>query len=516
VSISSKTNAYRSSKTSSGPDFAKKAASQTLKPWQGGNGLLLAYYGDDFTGSTDAMEALAKSGAKTVLFLEPPTRQLLADRFPHVQCVGVAGISRSLGPAAMESELGPIFEALRELNAPVVHYKVCSTFDSSPQVGSIGKAIDVGLTVFGRQRYVPVLAGVPVLGRYTVFGHHFAASLGGVFRLDRHPVMSRHPVTPMDEADLLKHLAKQTDEKIGLISVLDLNEQQAELQQRLEHRINDGCGIVFFDVLDEPNLHKTGELLWKEAERHGPIFTAGSSGVEYALATYWRESGLLDDPSVSVSSSESVSVSTSASASASPSIPATAASLFRPGKAGPLLVVSGSCSPVTAGQIAVALRQGFVGLRAPVMELADPTRAQQAEAVLISEATVALEAGSSVVIYTSLGPEDDTIGPLRELLASQGIDASESGKLLGRQLGRAARSLVMSCGIQRLLVAGGDTSGYLVRELGIYALELLSPLVPGGPLCHAYAEEAVLDGLQLCLKGGQVGPPDFFRQVLEG
>jgi hypothetical protein len=36
-------------------------------------GLLLAYYGDDFTGSTDTMEVMTFNGLPTVLFVEPPT-----------------------------------------------------------------------------------------------------------------------------------------------------------------------------------------------------------------------------------------------------------------------------------------------------------------------------------------------------------------------------------------------------------------------------------------------------------
>ena len=60
--------------------------------------LLLAFYGDDFTGSTDAMEALALSGLRTVLFLSPPTRELLSRKFPDLRCIGVAGTSRTRSP----------------------------------------------------------------------------------------------------------------------------------------------------------------------------------------------------------------------------------------------------------------------------------------------------------------------------------------------------------------------------------------------------------------------------------
>lgn len=104
------------------------------------NQLLLAFYGDDFTGSTDAMEALALSGYRTVLFLEAPTPDML-QRFEGIRCVGVAGTSRAKSPADMAMEITPIMERLSRLDAPVVHYKTCSTFDSAPEVGSIGAAI---------------------------------------------------------------------------------------------------------------------------------------------------------------------------------------------------------------------------------------------------------------------------------------------------------------------------------------------------------------------------------------
>ena len=93
--------------------------------------LLLTYYGDDFTGSTDSMEALALGGVRVALFLEPPQPETLEGRFAELQAVGVAGISRSLSPAQMEIELRPKFRQLKDLGARLCHYKTCSTFDSS-------------------------------------------------------------------------------------------------------------------------------------------------------------------------------------------------------------------------------------------------------------------------------------------------------------------------------------------------------------------------------------------------
>src|SRR5262245_53875697 len=118
------------------------------------------------------MESLARAGVRTALFIDPPGPDRLA-RYPGLQAVGVAGLTRSMTPDDMERELRPALARLKALGAPLVHYKVCSTFDSSPQVGSIGRVIDLGSEVF-EGPFVPLLVGAPALGRYCVFGNLFA------------------------------------------------------------------------------------------------------------------------------------------------------------------------------------------------------------------------------------------------------------------------------------------------------------------------------------------------------
>ncbi len=152
---------------------------------------LLTYYGDDLTGSTDVMEALSLGGVDTVLFLRIPDEALLS-RFADCRAVGLAGTSRSESPQWMDENLTPALQWLRSLDGAVCHYKVCSTFNSSPTVGNIGRAIEIGRRVF-EQGTVPIVVGAPQLRRYTAFGNLFAAYRGVIYRIDRHPVMSRHP-----------------------------------------------------------------------------------------------------------------------------------------------------------------------------------------------------------------------------------------------------------------------------------------------------------------------------------
>jgi 3-oxoisoapionate kinase len=414
--------------------------------------LQLAFYGDDFTGSTDALEFLTRAGLRTRLFLAPPSPAHTVD----LDAIGVAGLTRALPPASMEADLRPAFAGLRALSPRHVHYKVCSTFDSSPTVGSIGRAIEVGADFF-RGPFVPLLVAAPALGRHCVFGNMFArygiGSAGAIHRLDRHPAMSRHPVTPAGESDLRLHLAKQTGKRIGLLDILTVAQPESVARASLERMVNGGFEVVLFDALYENQLPLIGALLDELASQERPLFSAGSSGIEMALGAHWNAAGTFSPR----------------------------ADWPTPRQAEPLLVISGSCSPVTAGQIAWAEAHNFTII--PLDE-----RAQAA-------ASASLTVLRNTVVCSSRGAS----GPVP-------IPAAE----LGPKLGRLARDLVDHHAVQRLVVAGGDTSSYAARALGIKSLEMLAPMTPGAPLCRACAPGSPVDGLEINFKGGQVGPENYF------
>ncbi len=415
----------------------------------------LAYYADDFTGATDALESLARAGLRTRLFLDVPS----AAQCEGLDAIGVAGLARSLAPAAMEAILRPAFAAMRELRPRHVHYKVCSTFDSSPTVGCIGRAIEVGAEVF-HAPLVPLLVAAPALGRYCAFGNLFArygiGSAGAIHRLDRHPSVSKHPVTPMTEADLRAHLALQTSLPVGLLDATDLERGPAESAAALQKLAGMGHRVVLFDALNSAHLLRVGGLIDGLADAL-PLYSVGSSGVGAALTAHWGS------PVVS--------------------FPALAPS------ATPLLVVSGSCSPVTGGQIAWARAHGFAGVAIDIH--ADDFSSS------LAPINAALRAGQSVVAYTSLGHAKSHAPAAR----------------LGTMLGQLAREAITATGIRRLVIAGGDTSSYAGRALGIESLEMLSPVVPGAPLCRAHAPGSPAEGMEIVFKGGQVGASDFFGTV---
>ncbi len=404
------------------------------------DGMLLTWYGDDFTGSGAVLEALEFAGVPAVLFLGVPSAEMLA-RFGHVRAVGIAGDARSRSPAWMEAELPAIFAALRAMGGRVLHYKLCSTFDSAPHVGSIGKAAELGIG-----DWAPLVVGAPKIGRWQMFGNLFARTPDGVARLDRHPTMAVHPVTPMHEADVRRHLADQTALPVGLVDVLAL--QAGRGVEALEASLATGARIVAFDVLDQQTLAEAGRVIWGRAMA-SQVFALGSQGLEEALIAHWD----LPKPALRLA-----------------------------GAAGKIAVVSGSCSPDTARQIAAAEAQGFTSIAIAAERVVDAAAWAAELARVQAEALAALGAGRSPLVYSARGPDDPALARVAAVRASAGMDAVTATARLSQGLGAVLAQVVRRAGLTRAAIAGGDTSSHATAELGCVALTAQAAIAPSVPL----------------------------------
>lgn len=431
----------------------------------------IAFYGDDFTGATDTLATAAQGGLRTLLFLRPPTPELLAAAGP-LDCVGVAGASRSMAPAAMIDELRPVAACFAALGAPVVHYKTCSTFDSSPAVGNVAVAVDLLRREIGAD-FVPIVGGQPNLARFCLFGHLFAAAEldGPIFRIDRHPTMSIHPVTPMAESDLRLHLVRQGLPAVGSIPFTAYEQAPDALDRLVAATAHQAEGTVLFDVARTADLAPVGRMIWRRAIER-PLVAVGPSGVTQALCAHWQVTG--------------------EGAGRTRNGPVVAAD-------GPVLVLAGSLSPVTRRQIAAAT--GFRRIEVDAARLAGRDRGCIAETAAAISGQ--LRAGHDVIAHTTRpdGPADrrGDAGPAA-------LDVARgSGELIARVLAAARPG--------RIGVAGGDTSSWALRALDAWGLSFVRHLVPGVALCRMRAADPRLDGLEVMLKGGQMGPPDLFDRL---
>ncbi|MGF3056408.1 four-carbon acid sugar kinase family protein [Microbacterium sp. YY-01] len=413
----------------------------------------VGFYGDDFTGSVDVLLQFARHGWSGTLFVGLPDPEVLSTAARDHDVIGIAGIARSLPRAAIAAEVAPVLRELHRIGCDIVQYKACSTADSSPTVGSIGRVIEVARDEFGPAP-IPVVFAQPDFGRYTVFGHHFAAENGTVYRLDRQPTMSQHPSTPMRESDLRVHLGEQTPLPIGGITAVEYATHYstgAALAARLQSAPD---AAMVLDVLDDTHLTLIGEAVTQASE---PVFAIGSGGLSWGIA--------------STDSRDSAHTLPHATP-----------------QRGPVLAVSGSRSPQTQRQIARAVASGWALLELPATPDACVPAITQAERLLAE--------GTSVVF------------------SSHDLDLG-SGEAALDAITETAAEIIRGAGggAGRIIVCGGDTSSRIVSRLGIRSLAIAARPEGNIVLLRAHAPGSDIDGAELLLKGGQVGADGLFEQI---
>ena len=413
----------------------------------------IGWYGDDFTGATDTLATVASAGMRSMLFLGVPSAAQLRAAGP-LDALGIAGAARAMVPDAMVQALAPVGAFFANLGVAVLHYKCCSTFDSAPGIGSIGAAIAC-LRRFMPSPFVPILGGQPSIGRFCVFSTLFAAAGQGgtVYRLDRHATMAHHPVTPMQEADLRRHLAAQGLQDIAALHYPDYEHGLAALSVRLDGMLAQTPGAaVLFDVSRAEDLPLLGALLWQRAQA-APLLAVGASSVAQALI--------------------------------GPPLPGGPGPLRA--ARGPVFALIGSLSPVSRDQMRRAT--DYEHFELTPADLAD------APAPVLPDVVAALDAGRSVMVRTG--------------------EAGGAGSV-AKATARFIRQVVDATAVTRIGIAGGDTSSEAALGLGIWGLAYDRTLEPGVTLCRTRSDSPRLDGLELMLKGGQMGSPGLFQRLLHG
>jgi 3-oxoisoapionate kinase len=422
-------------------------------------GPVYGWFGDDFTGATDTLETVVEGGLRAQLFLDVPTEAQLAAVGP-LDAIGIAGATRAMAPEAMTPILDRAGRFFAGAGVHLLHYKCCSTFDSAPHVGSLGAAVRA-LRPHASPLPVPVIGGQPNLGRYCLFGTLFAAAGRGgpVHRIDRHPTMSVHPVTPMLEADLTRHVALQGLSPMATIAYPELSDIEAAWQQVLA----DAPEAVLVDVAREEDLAPIGRLFATLMIGGKPLLTVGASSVARAFLTIPRD----------------------AARAASPDVPAPTA------RGAHVLALVGSLSPLTRAQVETA---GGAYRRLTV----DPLRlaADAAYREAVTSAAADSLAGSDTLLLTE---------------RPAGTADTQAAALATAHL---LRDILARQPVRRVIIGGGDTSSRALQALDAWCLGYVRPFVPGAPLVSLRSDQPHLDRLEIILKGGQMGPPDSFLQAL--
>ncbi len=406
------------------------------------------FIGDDFTGASDTLATIAERGHRARLFLDVPAPAEPA--CAGLDAIGIATDLRALDADEIAWRVRAMGERLEALDAGIVHYKVCSTFDSSASVGSIGAAV-TALEEVVEPALTLIVGGQPSLGRYCQFGNLFARGPdGAVHRIDRHPIMSRHPTTPMGEADLRLHLAAQGLGGIALHPWTEVAKGGQALHEWLQRAVSEQQRVLL-DVTCQHDLGMIGAALRALAGEHRLLVVGASSVAE---AVFERQDGF------------------------APSVTDYAGT-------GPVLVIVGSRSSTSAAQVEEATRFSRVAVA--------PEAVRAASAALAEGILSRLHGGENVLVH--LLPDAD-----------YGCSPSE----LSENLAALTVKILDGYPLRSLAIAGGDTSSVVSRRLGLESLIFESRLDAGVCVCRTHSADPSRDGLRLLLKGGQVGGRRIF------
>ncbi|MEO1724458.1 MAG: 3-oxo-tetronate kinase [Pseudomonadota bacterium] len=408
--------------------------------------LALGAIADDFTGATDLASMLARGGLRTELVLGRPG--------PDTPPSGADAVV-----VALKSRTAPLAEAIADsveswrwcaaAGATRCYFKYCSTFDSTAE-GNIGPVAEALMVATGATRtvYTPAF---PENGRSIYMGKLFVGQM-----LLSESGMRNHPLTPMTDADLPRTLAPQLSEgaRTGLVPWPTVRAGAAAVAAELDRLESAGIAHVVVDALDQSDLDALAE-----AVRDWPLVTAGS-GLGLSLG------GLLG---------------TSAESEALPAV------------GGPALLLSGSCSEATNGQVARWKADG--GALMELDPLGPPDQAQSA-------AEAAAMADRPLLISSTAPPE-------KVAAAQAALGRAEAAARMEAAVAGAAVA-ARAAGVRRFIVAGGETSGAVASALGVARLAVGPSIAPGVPWCTSLGEDPVA----LALKSGNFGAETFFADAL--
>lgn len=384
--------------------------------------MLLGCIGDDFTGSSDLGNTLAKGGMRVVQYSGTPT----GPAAPDVEAGIVALKSRTM-PVAQAVRLS--LEALDWLRAQGCRqflFKYCSTFDSTPQ-GNIGPVAEALADALGANRVI-FCPAFPATGRTVWQGHLFVGD-----RLLSESGMENHPLTPMTDPDLRRWLSRQVRGEVGHIPAATVWQGVQAVRAALrvqEHR------LVVADAIRDEDLVTLGQAVADQ------VLLTGGSGIALGLPGNFRAEGLLSAQGPQ----------------------------WR-GQEGPAAVLSGSCSRATRGQVARHIADGN-----PAMEI-DPEAVMAGITAACDAAAWALSQDGLPLVYSSADPD-----AVRAVQARHGTEAV--AHKLDFFFAETARLLVAG-GVTRLITAGGETSGAVIEGLSVANLEIGPEIDPGVPAIRA-------------------------------
>ncbi|MGE4802081.1 3-oxo-tetronate kinase [Yersinia hibernica] len=412
----------------------------------------LGVIADDFTGATDIASFLVENGMSTVQINGIPA----ADYQVTADAVVISLKSRSCPAEIAVADALAALAWLQTQGCQQFYFKYCSTFDSTAQ-GNIGPVTDALMDALGQQQTI-ICPALPVNGRTVYQGYLFVMG-----QLLSESGMRHHPVTPMTDSNLLRLMNAQARGHSGLIDTAVMSQGVDAVKSQLRTLKEDGVRYVVMDALNEADL-----LIQAEAVCDMVLVTGGS-GLAIGVARQWMKG---------------VQHQSSATLAGAPQ-----------GKL--CVVLSGSCSTMTNRQVARYIQQ------APSQSI-DVARCLHEPEPYVNALCVWVMANISgplaPLLYATSEPEE-----LQRIQQQWG--AAASSEAVEHLFGALARRLQQQ-GVQRFIVAGGETSGIVAQSLGVQAFHIGPVISPGVPWV-----KSIDHTISLALKSGNFGDENFFARA---
>lgn len=356
---------------------------------------------------------------------------------------------------SLKSRTAPVADAVQQSlqacdwltaqGAEQIIFKVCSTFDST-DAGNIGPVI-AALAAHLGERAVIVCPAFPENGRSVYQGHLFVGD-----KLLNESGMQDHPLTPMKDPDLRRVLARQTSWTVAHVPMQTVAMGPSAVEAALEAQV----AMFIVDAIADKDLHTIGTAA------KGRRLLCGGSGIALGLP---------------------------ANLGFHPGTPPWA------GLRGRGVILSGSCSLATRAQI-----RRYQQI-APALELSADDIMKGAHTFESVADWVMAQSHDAPLVYSSADPEAVKAAQDRH---GQKIIAETIEGLFQALAAELARR-----GIARLLCAGGETSGAVVKGLAAETMTIGIRLAAGVPAL------LVDDGsLAIALKSGNFGDEDFFATAM--
>lgn len=260
------------------------------------------------------------------------------------------------------------------------------------------------------------------------------------------------------------YLQAETKRKVGLLAHPDVAQGEARIRQKVAQLRTDGVEIAVVDCTSEQDLPNVCAAV------SDLRLITGSAGLACHLPASWQES--------------------------SPVYPQR-----RAGGRG-MLIVAGSCSPVTRQQNTWLTHHNAIAITLQASNLAAGTMPDSALTPLCEE----LASGGTCILQTSTDVES-----VHDYFRAQNKSEHEIGESIARCLATFVRDVLSFITPEGLIVAGEQTADILSQVLGFGALAAGPTIEPGIPVCVTLSGSS----LPVVLKSGNAGSEHFYRHAIE-